>query len=437
MFRDNETQTLVARAQAGESALVIGASGMGKSNLFNHLMKLDVQEHYLGEEATNYIFVRVNWHFAADFSTRSLYSLIIEQLEQHPHLQPEQNTILDYHEKLLNAQGDALKVQRYFKLAIRTAMRPPRRKLVLLFDQFIDVYRHADGLFFANLRGLREDYKYRLSYFVFTRHTLEDVIAQDGGREEFYELLSDQLLGLPPYNQVDSQNAAVRIAKRRGKSLDEEVAQTIYGISGGHGGLLRMSYSLFEQDKLPLVNKGKKLPSKLLADHGLNVELQKLWQSLDVEEQKYLLYLVHDSQSLTALDVQSDTLMIKGILRVNGRKTPEIFSPLLTLFIQETQTIYDRVVTYDEKTNVLEICGKPIELKGKELELFQILHDNLGYVVNRERLIKTLWPRDNYEAANSNLNTTKKRLRDKLQPDHIPQDIIATEHGRGYKLLDM
>ncbi len=437
MFRDNETQQLMSRAQAGESALIIGASGMGKSNLFNHLMKQDVQAHYLGDQASYYIFVRVNWHFAADFSTRSLYSLIIEQLEQHPLLQAERETILGYHEKLLNAQDDALKVQRYFKLAVRTAMQNPKRKLILLFDQFIDVYREAHDLFFANLRGLREDYKYRLSYFVFTRHTFEDIIEQDGGREEFYELLSDQLLGLPPYNEADSQSAAERIAKRRGNTVPTDALQRLYELSGGHGGLLRMSYTLYERDGLPM-GKGKSgLNVRLLADHGLSVELQKLWQSLSGDEQKYLLRLVHDEHSITAADLTPETLLVKGVLRTNGRGLPHIFSPLLTLYIRQTKTIYDRVVSYDEKTNILEICGKPVELKGKELELFQILHDNIGYVVSRERLIKRLWPRDDYEAANSNLNTTKKRLRDKLQPTHLTQDLIATEHGRGYKLLDL
>lgn len=437
MFRDTETQQLIACAKAGESASIIGASGMGKSNLFNHLMRTDIQAHYLSDGAPNYIFVRVNWHFAADFTTRSLYSLIIEQLEQHPHLTAEQETILNYHEKLLDAHDDALKVQRYFKLAVRAAMQQPERKLVLLFDQFMHVYREADELFFANLRGLREDYKYRLSYLVFSRHTLEENASQDSGREEFYELLSDHLLGLPPYNLVDSQQAAGRIAKRRNHEISSEAANQLYEISGGHGGLLRMAYSLHDRGLLP--KKGKPVPPRLLSDHGLSVELQKLWQSLSSEEQKYLLRLVHDPYEISATSEEiPNTLAIKGIVRPNGRKNlPVIFSPLLTLYIQVTQTIYDRVVTYDEKTNVLEICGKQVELKGKEMELFQVLHDNIGYVVSRERLIKRLWPRDDYEAANSNLNTTKKRLRDKLQPTHLPQDVIATEHGRGYKLLDL
>ena len=80
-FRHTETERLMNLARAGESASIIGVSGIGKSNLFNHLLDATVQQRYLGEEATDIIFVRVNFHFAADLSSRSLYSLILEQIE--------------------------------------------------------------------------------------------------------------------------------------------------------------------------------------------------------------------------------------------------------------------------------------------------------------------------------------------------------------------
>ena len=55
--------------------------GTGKSNLFNHFLDPQTQHHYLGEDMSKYIFVRVNFHYMPDFSVRSVYSLILEQFE--------------------------------------------------------------------------------------------------------------------------------------------------------------------------------------------------------------------------------------------------------------------------------------------------------------------------------------------------------------------
>lgn len=64
-FREEETTQLMNYAQAGESASIVGVSGAGKSNLFNHLFEPAVRQHYLGDTAEDHIFVRVNFHYAA------------------------------------------------------------------------------------------------------------------------------------------------------------------------------------------------------------------------------------------------------------------------------------------------------------------------------------------------------------------------------------
>ena len=80
-FRQTEIRCLLNWAKAGASASVIGVSGMGKSNLFNHLFDPQTQQRYLGDGDGQYIFVRVNFHYMPDFTIRSVYSLILEQFE--------------------------------------------------------------------------------------------------------------------------------------------------------------------------------------------------------------------------------------------------------------------------------------------------------------------------------------------------------------------
>ncbi len=210
-FRKAEVKRIFGWARAGESASVIGISGVGKSNLFNHIRDPQTQGMYLGELDTDTIIVRVNFHYAPDFTDRTVYSLILEQLEmldgdkERLGLTDETLAALsELHEKMLDAGSDTLKVQRYFKLAVRQLLAHSSRRLVILCDQFDEVYREAEPRFFANLRGLREAYKYRVSYILFTRDMLPNLIEMDAEREEFYELVASNVMGLRPYNQSDA-----------------------------------------------------------------------------------------------------------------------------------------------------------------------------------------------------------------------------------------
>ena len=94
------------------------------------------------------------------------------------------------------------------------------RRLVFLFDQFDDVYQEAEERLFANLRGMREAYKYRISYLVFTRDMMPNLLDLDAGREEFYELLASNIMGLKPYAKSDAMSVLERVAGRNKITLD-------------------------------------------------------------------------------------------------------------------------------------------------------------------------------------------------------------------------
>ena len=79
-FRHEEVMQLTKLIEAGESVSVIGMSGTGKSNLFNHLCNPQTQDVYFNERPFPLI-IRVNFHYAPDYTDRSMYSLILEQLE--------------------------------------------------------------------------------------------------------------------------------------------------------------------------------------------------------------------------------------------------------------------------------------------------------------------------------------------------------------------
>ena len=109
----------------------------------------------------------------------------------------------------------------------------PKHRLVFLFDQFDDVYQEAEPRIFANLRGLREAYKYRISYLVFTRDMLSNLIEMDQAREEFYELLASNVMGLKPYAKNDAMSVLERVAGRNQLTLTAGASRLPVRISRG------------------------------------------------------------------------------------------------------------------------------------------------------------------------------------------------------------
>lgn len=425
-------------ARSGESASIIGVSGTGKSNLFNHLLKPATQRHFLGEAAADFLFVRVNLHYAVDFSMRSIYSLILEQFEllaeraEELGLTEAQLTAVgEYHERVLDAPNDPLKVQRYFKQAIRTLIGRSERHLIFLLDQFGEAFEEADARLFANLRGLREDYKYRISFFAFTRYPLNELSAQDEARDEFYELLSANLIGLRPYNEADALHQLTRLNTRYThlqRPLTPELTTYLMTLSGQHGGLLKALYLAYAQDKFDVVQDA----DALHAHHNIQQECRKIWQSLAVEEQQLVARVAHGLGRGPEADESWTQLQLKGILRETAEGEPAIFSSLVAHFAAHQE---EEPIRLDMQTKRVWVMGEPTErLTAREVRVFALLYEQRGQIVDREELIQVGWPYAKGGVTEEMLNTTMYRLRRKIEANTGDKQFLETIRGHGHRL---
>lgn len=416
-FRQGEVLQLLNWVRAGESASVVGVSGMGKSNLFNYLLDPAVQAACLGPAASHYLFLRINFHYGPDFTERVIYSLILEQLELIA------DSVQSYHEALLDAGGDSLKVQRYFRLALRPVMAAPERKLVLLFDQFDEVYQRADDRLFACLRGLREAYKYRLAFLVFSRDTLPALAENSPGREEFYELLATNLLGLQPYNRDDSLHLLQRLADRHHLPLPVPVAEQLLTLTGGHAGLLRATC-------LAVLQGGADPEGDLLSQPAVGHECQKLWHSLSLEEQQTLANVAWNRPAGEGLAQQR--LQLKGLLTT---ATNALFSPLFGQFARNQEAAWERAIYLDERTRQVWVLGRPItRLTSQEFKLFAALYARPGELLLKDELVDIGWPTAHGHVSDETLTATMSRLRKKLEPEPDKPRFLETVRGQGYLL---
>lgn len=415
-FRQGEVLQLLNWVRAGESASIVGVSGMGKSNLFNYLLDPAVQAACLGPAASHYLFVRVNFHDGPDFSDRTVYSLILEQLEWRT------EGVEPYHEALLDSGRDSLKVQRYFKLAIRPVMADPQRHLVLLFDQFDELYQQGEDRLFATLRGLRESYKYRLSFLAFSRDSLPMLAEMSPGREEFYELLATNLLGLQPYNRDDSLQLLQRLTSRHHLSVPPAVADQLFALSGGHAGLLRATC-------LAVLQGGAAPEGNLLSQPAVSHECQKLWHSLSLEEQQTLANIAWNRPAGEGLAQQR--LQLKGLLTSSNT----LFSPLFGQFARNQEATWERAIYLDDRTRQVWVLGRPItRLTSQEFKLFAALYARPGELLLKDELVDIGWPTAHGHVSDETLTATMSRLRKKLEPEPDKPRFLETVRGQGYLL---
>ena len=438
-FRETETKRLFQWMQAGESASIIGISGVGKSNLFNHLRDPDTQATHLGQMAVHTIIVRANFHYIPDFSDRSIYSLILEQFEllegdadKFALSSQDIEKISQFHERLLDAKGDILKVQRYFKQALRILLNNPKHRLVFLFDQFDDVYQEAEPRLFANLRGLREAYKYRISYLVFTRDMMPNLIEMDPAREEFYELLASNVMGLKPYAKSDAMSVLERVSKRNQLTLTDQLRDGLYSLAGGHAGLLRAALLGAMQHKLADQLHLTDAAIRLLKIPGVELECEKLWGSLSVHEQRTLMAKAQEFDS--AMDAAIVTqLQIKGLMSEDD--TAVIFSPVFAHFVAAQEAHWEQPLFFDEPSRQIWVLGNPApRLTQLEYRLFQQLYGQEGEVVEKDALISAGWPNAKGGVSDEALIAAIARLRKKIEPDSKNPRFLQNVHNQGYML---
>lgn len=84
--------------------------------------------------------------------------------------------------------------------------------------------------------------------------------------------------------------------------------------------------------------------------------------------------------------------------------------------------------------NIIEYCGKRVELSKKEFQLVYSLLKNINQIVAREDLLEILW-NDTEFVDDNTLSVNITRLRKRLEEVGI-NNAIETVRGQGYKMIN-
>lgn len=436
-FRAEQMAPLCQWLSGGESGLIVGGSGVGKSNLVNFLLnRPDVMARYIPRQPERYCFLLLDINALPALTVpifyRALFQALTDAAEQ------ADNPDLLRAIQALNTQpikwDDPFAVLTLLQKAHRLFIRQAGKKVVWLLDRFDEACHYLDAQTLNSLRALRDQFKGDLIYLLFTRQPLGRLRSLSE-IDEFYEIVAANICWLGPMVEADSRWIAQYLATRQESTFTEAAISQLISVSGGLPAFLKGACLALAQRELNPAQSGQEWTCLLLPRPEFQRNCQEIWCDLTSDEQ----------HALSVLQIGGDTALLgrdtivylqnTGLLDQNN----QIFSPIFAAYIAQQRGSAAGLIELHPKTRAVLRGGITlnIELTPSEDRLLSFLLEHPGEICQKDTLIYAVWPSD-YQAvgiSDERLAQLVKRLRDKIEPNPTDPLYIQTVRGRGYRLV--
>lgn len=397
-YRGDVCTRVLDTVAKGESCTLIGVGSSGKSNVARHLIRADAREYCLKERAGGMVGVLVDCLKYIDYTTQSLHRLILQSLLEAAQAPDAPQTLANTTpelEALWDRVADTESVDRVryaLEQAISLIFKRGVNQMFLVLDDFDNVLTHAPAQAMNSLRGLRDNHKNRLMYVAVTRREM-DFIRPEREYEDFAELVAATPIPAGMYSYNDAILTVNRLAHRLGLDgrMREPDKRRVLELSGSHPGLLKAIMMIMNQDeRLDLM--ASNVLSKLSGHKDTEPECEKIWDSLDEDEQAALI-LVANRDNPPSDDLRRLTRKELVRQRVTGEYT--IFSPIFADFVLRQMPVPVGLaqVELDPKTFTVRIDGRAIRNFDQiEYELFAAVYNQRGQAVTSRDLLGAILP---------------------------------------------
>ncbi len=385
-FRQSEVRAIIEAVDSGNCVSVVGAPSVGKTNLLRFLTQEETRLEerdspwfrYVDLEKRpergrlavihidpNLLLPPLNAH-TQDIAARSWpgFELLAHRVRRRGDLYPRlskhaerralagaevsgmERRVERYQEVFLGAHGRIVGDEllaghlalRHFENLLESVLEGHRLtqtpvRLVFLIDEFEQLLAALPDYFFIALRGLRDRFKYRLMYVVFTRNRLWDVAgARAQTLEPFVELFADHVVWLGPYSDADAWRMIDRLEKRMVRR-DDHALGLIIRATGGFAGLLRAAFQHTETLATVPADDFLTTARVLYRKGNVRAECETLLRALTDREIGALYQVASGATDVD--DALVDELMHKSLLRLlDGRLC--VWPLLLEEYIRNT-----------------------------------------------------------------------------------------------------
>lgn len=419
-------EPLLADLAEGRCCAVIGLSNTGKSTLMRGLASDRAAARYRRLGGRPVTLVLVDGNRAVALSAQAFYEIVVRSvLEVFP---PETSDSLPaslrmHHEGITDADS-AFAASLSFNLALNELCDQHGPDIVMLLDEFDEVYTALDDRALLNLRALIDRFQQRLRLVTATSRALRRMRGGDL-EDEFAELFTRSTYRVPPLLDGEAEELLGRVMP---PETSAAFRRACLQQAGGHPGLLQATAQAGRRvaaDDLP--RQAPHFPE-------VRVECLKIWGQLTAEEQEALAEVAQAGPggATPAAVARLDSL---GLLRQGA-----IFSPLLADFAARRSrgAQADRQgVRVDVDSGDVWVDGVRVPLlTDLEFRLLRLLDERREKLTDKYAIVTAVWGEAYLgEVDDARIEKLVSRLRSKIEADPAEPRYLLTQRGRGYKLV--
>lgn len=422
----------------GESGVVIGGSGTGKSNIAGYLAaRPDVTAPYLPEPIANYCFLTLDLNGLPIITTANFYRSLLYTIEEATANEPDLNQRMSVILQRVTNPEDTLALYLALQRAHQLLIHQTGKQVIWLLDRFDEGCIRLEAATLNSLRNLRDQFKDRLSYVAFTRCPLAR-LRNPAEFDEFNELMIMHTCWVGPMNARDGRWVAQQVEARYRKALPEAAVRLLFELCGGLPAFLKVAYSALASGELTERENELQVQEKVLALPAFQRNCQELWQSCSGEEQAVLRLLATQGAKARIRKGETLTLQQMGWLVPTAAGALMLFSPLFAEFIRRLQNPVVRGLVV--RNGAVYQDGVPLAeaVTPLEFRLLDYFCRHAGEdVCTKQALEDYLWPDETNSGGTERLTQLIKRLRKKIGDDTKEGgwNYIRVVHGRGYQFV--
>ncbi|MGH2521488.1 MAG: winged helix-turn-helix domain-containing protein [Anaerolineales bacterium] len=422
-LRRQQIEQLLSIVAGGECAALFGLSNTGKSPLLRALPAPENLAHYEQYAGRPGALVYVDCNRVVELTSTGFYEIVVRSLLEALSDSAMPSTLLNHlreQHSLITTAPSAFQASLAFNQAISESCGQLGRNLVLLFDEFDEVYAALESRSLLNLRALKDKFQSRLAYMTATVRPISE--SRTPGEDEFAELFAGHSL---PIGMLSTEDAQHVLESLGGARLSAGAQQTVLSLAGGHFGLLTtLTQAALRQPQA----------TDFGADPNARAECLKIWNQLRADEQAALKSLVTEAEAGLNPHARQQ-LRELGLLTEAG----QIFSPLFTNFIRRQSAAPAQAATgvvVDEDAGEVWVEGVKITvLTDLEYRLMRLLYQRQDRLTTKDMIVEAVWGGQYFDKVDdARIEKLVSRLRAKVEPDPAHPRYLLTQRGRGYKL---
>ncbi|MBV7330164.1 hypothetical protein KFU94_18330 [Chloroflexi bacterium TSY] len=396
-YRAEAIASILQWIALGESGVVIGGSGSGKTNIAGYIAsRSDVRRMHLPGTNEDYLFLSLDLNGLPIMNMVNFYRTMLDQIQHcgidYPELVQTISSIVSDPVSKDDALALYLALQRAHNLLIGQA----GIHVIWLFDRFDEGCERLEADTLNSLRNLRDQFKDRLSYIAFTRYPLAR-LRPPAEYDEFHEIMVMHTCWIGPMNRCDGEWVAQQVMTRYATNFSEAAIATIYDLCGGLPAFLKIAFSALASGELSTNTSMVEWQEKLLALPAMWRNCEEIWDSCSEEEQTMLASLAARREITRHAKVAASYLEPIGFITSVSLGNPAIsqrrlFSPLFAKFIRQQQCGPGQGIHIAH--GIVYQDGEPLsdELSPLEFRLLEYLWKHADEVCTRQDLTDSVDP---------------------------------------------